>query len=815
MGLEYGPAFLTVRTAWQCGEEVLAEVSLPEEELERARLFKIHPALLDSSMQACGAMLMAENPATPEYGTMPFAWTRVRVHVDGVSSVRARVARSESGGYSLVAFDDQDRMVVSADAMVLRRVTPEMLQQGRGADHMSLHRLDWVAVAPGEVRPQAASLDKTVPIGDTESGSLGKVDTGSAPSAECDFSDSYPDPQAAIEAVERGESAPEVVTVFLGSDEPLGGPEQLSASRLLVDRTVTLVRQWLADPRLEKSRLAIVTRRAVSAKNHEGVVDLTAAPLWGLMRSVQAEHPGRFVLIDLDGPLPEPGVLASLLHTGEPQLALRAGEFLAPRLRRVADDRRGSASTDRPHASNGEEGREDRSPAEIGIHKSGRPGSVLITGGTGLIGGVLARHVVSEHGIRSVVLASRRGPAAPGAEELKKALADLGAEVKIVACDISDRRQVAQLLASVPSEYPLSAVIHTAAALDDGVIESMTPARVAHVFEPKVDGAWHLHELTETLDLSAFILCSAGAGTIGSPGQSNYAAANAFLDALAAYRCEAGLPGLSIAWGLWEGGLASGLTAEDRARLEQMGILALSVEEGISLFDAAYALGEPLVLPVRFSAKTLRAKARIGMIPPLFMGLVRMPASGPADGVRKSLIRRLASTPETERRRVTLDLVRAEVATVLGHSSPEEIEADRAFSELGFDSLTAIELRNRLITASGVQLPATLAFDYPSSIVLSDYLLEQISQEVDGHVPRPGGEIDIREAIASIPLERLREENVLDTLMRLAGLAERSPAPEEDPAEQVDEMDLESLVRLSLGSDGALDTPAQTVEDPA
>lgn len=204
------------------------------------------------------------------------------------------------------------------------------------------------------------------------------------------------------------------------------------------------------------------------------------------------------------------------------------------------------------------------------------------------------------------------------------------------------------------------------------------------------------------------------------------------------------------------------------------------------------------------------------MIPPLFTGLVRVPVSGATEGARKSLIRRLASTPESERRRVTLDLVRTEVAKVLGHSSPEDIEPDRAFSELGFDSLTAIEFRNRLIAVSGIQLPATLAFDYPSSDALSEYLLEQISHEVDGHVPRASGEIDIREAIASIPLERLREANLLDTLMGLAGLAEDSSrAPEEDPVEEVDDMDLESLVRLSLGSDAAVDASTQTVEDSA
>jgi len=398
---------------------------------------------------------------------------------------------------------------------------------------------------------------------------------------------------------------------------------------------------------------------------------------------------------------------------------------------------------------------------------------------------------------------------------LEAELAELGARARIAECDVSDRAQIEALIASIPSDRPLTGVVHAAGVLDDGTLESLTVEQVDRVLAPKVDAAVHLHELTRHLNLRAFVLFSSAAGIFGAPGQANYAAANAFLDALAAHRREHGLPGVSMAWGLWAGGLAGEQTAADEARFAQTGVLALSIEEGLGMFDAAYVLGEPLMLPIRLNMAALRAQARIGMIPPLFRGLVRMPAPGVGDSARESLVRRLASTPESERGRVALDLVRAEVAAVLGHDSPDAIAADRAFDELGFDSLTAIELRNRLIAVSGVQLPATLAFDYPSSAALSGFLLEQISQEVDGRVESAPSEMEIRNAFASIPLVRLREVGVLDTLMQLAGLTDGSGTTvEEDPAEQVDEMDIESLVQLSLGRDGSLEDPDGSVGGP-
>ncbi len=352
--------------------------------------------------------------------------------------------------------------------------------------------------------------------------------------------------------------------------------------------------------------------------------------------------------------------------------------------------------------------------------------SVLVTGGTGVLGGLVARHLVSVRGVRSVVLASRRGLEAPGAVELREELEAAGARVSVVACDVSDRGQVAGLLAGVPGEFPLGAVVHAAAALDDGVIGSLTPERLDGVLAPKLDAAWHLHELTSDLDLDAFVLFSSVAGTMGSPGQGNYAAANAFLDALAAYRRARGLAGVSIAWGLWEqeSELSSGLGEVDRARMKRAGVLALSSEEGVALFDRACAVGEPLLIGARLNTAASREQAGGDPVSPLLRGLVR---ASPARRVGGGLLaRRLAGMGEVERAEVVLELVRGEAAVVLGHASGRLVEPGRAFKDLGFDSLTAVELRNRLNAATGLRLPATLAFDHPTAAAVADVVLAEM-----------------------------------------------------------------------------------------
>jgi NADPH:quinone reductase-like Zn-dependent oxidoreductase/acyl carrier protein len=370
--------------------------------------------------------------------------------------------------------------------------------------------------------------------------------------------------------------------------------------------------------------------------------------------------------------------------------------------------------------------------------------TVLITGGTGGLGAVLAKHLAVGHGVRHLLLASRGGLRAPGAEELAAELTGMGVEVRIVACDVSDRAQLRALLDEVPAEHALSAVVHAAGVLDDGVIESLSGERLERVLAPKVDGAWHLHELTAGMDLRAFVLFSSASATLGSPGQASYAAANAFLDGLAARRRAQGLPGVSMAWGQWsqDTGMAGQLADVDRARLERAGMLALSTEQGLQLFDAGGELEQALLVAARLDTAALRAQARAGELPALLadlraLSVVRRSSARAGMASERTLAQRLAGVPEAERGRVVLELVRAQVAAVLGHVSPAAVESRRTFKELGFDSLAAVELRNRLATVAGLRLPATLIFDYPTLTALADRILGEAANGNGGTGARP------------------------------------------------------------------------------
>jgi mycoketide-CoA synthase len=373
----------------------------------------------------------------------------------------------------------------------------------------------------------------------------------------------------------------------------------------------------------------------------------------------------------------------------------------------------------------------------------GTDGTVLITGGTGVLGGLVATHLVERHGVRSLMLVSRRGPEASSALELREALTKLGAEVAIVACDVTDRGQLQRLLESIPSERPLRAVVHAAGVLDDGSIVTLTPERLASVMAVKVDAAWHLHELTCEMDLDAFVLFSSLAGVMGAPGQANYSAANAFLNALASQRRAKGLPAVAMAWGWWEQttGLTDHLRELDLARMRRSGVAAIASEEGLELLDAAWTDADALTVPVRLDGAALRTQARAGELPPMLRGLVR---SSSASRLRREagglLAERLRGAPAEERHRIALQVVRREVAAVLGHSSPDAIDTQRALKELGFDSLLSVELRNRLNAVTGMRLPATLAFDYPTATLLADHLLERIS----GAQPEPSSSVVVR-----------------------------------------------------------------------
>ncbi|TXS49982.1 SDR family NAD(P)-dependent oxidoreductase [Streptomyces sp. uw30] len=368
-------------------------------------------------------------------------------------------------------------------------------------------------------------------------------------------------------------------------------------------------------------------------------------------------------------------------------------------------------------------------------------GAVLITGGTGGLGAEVARHLVIEHGVRDLLLVSRRGPEAPGALELAAELQELGAaRVQVRACDVADRAALAAVLDGVD----LSGVVHAAGVLDDGLVAGLTPERLAGVMAAKVESALHLHELTADRDLSAFVLFSSFAGVVGNAGQAAYSAANNVLDALAITRRTQGLPAVSLAWGMWEAGMGGRLPQADVARLRRGGLPPLAAGEALALLDAALVVNEPNAVPV-----ALRTSALSGtQVPFVLRDLVpttgrrwETAASGAA-AAGGGLVERLRGLGSVERDRVLLDAVLAEVAGVLGHASAGSVDASRAFKELGFDSLTAVDLRNRLNGVTGLQLPATLIFDHPTILSLRDHLGAELAPADDGDTAFLMGELD-------------------------------------------------------------------------
>ncbi|MEY9992095.1 acyl transferase domain-containing protein/acyl carrier protein [Streptomyces sp. V4I8] len=672
-GYDYGPAFQGLRALWRKGDELFAEAALPQDAGRDVRRYAVHPALLDAALHPLA--LDADGIR------LPFSWQGVHARAVDATALRVRITPAGPHAVSVLATDTDGRPVVSAQSLTLRPVTSEQLAAVRTAHQDALLRVDWrpaPPAGPGPARQHLAVL-------------------GADPSYS--GVERHQDMAALRHALDAGAAVPDVV---LAPFHP--APQDPADRRTAAEVTygaLTLIQSWLADERLASSRLVLVTRGAVATRSDEGVPGLSQAPLWGLVRSAQAEHPDRFVLLDLDRPDASAAASAVTRNPAEPQLAVRGGGLLVPRLAR--------AVTARPPRT----GHLDPD------------GTVLITGGLGTLGGLLARRLVQRHGARHLLLVGRQGADTPGAAQLLTELTSLGARVTAAACDVGEREALRALLATVDPDRPLTAVVHAAGLLDDGVIGSLDPDRVDRVFRPKADAALHLHELTRGQDLTMFVLFSSVAGLLGSAGQANYAAANSYLDALALHRRAQGLPATALAWGHWEE--ASGMTAHmdraDLARLSAAGMASLPSEAALALFDTAAGSAEALLMAARVRTSALRAP-----VPPLFQELAGIPADRPGHpGEDPAALRdRLAELPRPEREGTLLELVRAQIAAVLGHASAKSVPADRTLHDLGVDSLTALQLRNGIGRAVAERLPATVVFDHPTALALARFLAARL-----------------------------------------------------------------------------------------
>ncbi|MFF8104482.1 type I polyketide synthase [Streptomyces sp. NPDC016640] len=1055
-GYGYGPVFRGLVTAYRDGADIHAEVALPRSAQGDASRFGLHPALLDAALQT-----MSLGTFFPEDGQvrMPFALRGIRLHRLGADRLWVRVSPVSEDAVRVQCADAEGRPVAEIDSVVMRPVDPGHLAHAGRRVPDSLFGLTWDAVpAPGTAANGAAPPLRWVVAG-PDALSLAEAADAHLPDLPVPGADGAPQPWG-------GQSAPDAVVFGVAGGD---GDLDLEA-RGVVRRVLELVQRWLAAPAgAEGPRLVVATRGAVAVRGDGEVTDPAAAAAWGLLRSAQAEEPGRFLLVDVDDdPVSVralPAALASVLVSGEPQTAVRAGTAYLPRLDRAGGTsagaalippagggawrlRRGADGTldglallpapdaDAPlepgqvrvavraagvnfrdtllalgmypgeaelgtegagvvieagpgvtrfrpgdrvlglwnggfgpvctaderllapvpdgwsfvraasvpavflsayyglvvlaglrrgervlvHAAAGgvgmaavqiahhlgaevlataspakwdtvrglgvadehiassrtldfatafsrgsrpagvdvvlnslaheytdasltllgpggrflDLGRTDvRDPLRVaadhpGVHYRAfgldevdpgelgrmltelmelfgrgalRPlpvaaydvrraadalrtisqarhvgklvltmppafgpyGTVLITGGTGTIGSRIARHLVTRHGVRHLLLASRGGPDGDGAAGLVAELAEAGASATVVACDVADPDAVRRLLAEVPERQPLTAVVHSAGVLDDGMLPSLTPERLERVLRPKVDAAVHLDRLTRDLDLSAFVLFSSSAALLGSPAQGNYAAANAVLDALAARRRALGLPAVSVAWGLWtDSSRMHTLDQESLGRrFARSGFPPMPASQATALFDAVLGVDEAVQYPMRLDLAALRAT---GTVPPLLSRLVARAPDGTAAGRGRTdtvggdgqvsgeaFAERLSALSDEERLDTLLELVRELVAAVLGHGSAASVASDRAFREAGFDSLTAVELRNRLAAATGLRLPATLVFDHPTPAALAGRLDELlVPRRPAGTGPAPAGLDRIEEALAAL-----------------------------------------------------------------
>ncbi|MFT2020406.1 type I polyketide synthase [Streptomyces sp. 796.1] len=846
-GYGYGPAFHNLTAWWRDGRDTLVEVRLAAGQTEDAARCTLHPALLDAVLHPLAAA--AAQQGDPDTLRLPFAWADVTLTARGATELRARLHPTGPDTVSLTVTDPTGAPVAAVGSLTLRPVRRAHLVAAGPGHAGPLYTVTWQPLpadtpavrarvradvtvstaadgdpAPhGRPAPAAGGERRNTPVTKVRLGGGTAVPArspgGGAPTADgtpagpeptggdtgcpprLDLPADTPHRNGAPAADSPSTDSPpgsssataDVVLLRVPGAGSASGPtaDPVPAAHRTVGRVLDHVRRFLGDGQLDRARMVVVTAGAVAVLPGEDVAVLDAAPIWGLIRSAQSEHPGRIVLVDLEQGAGD-DALSTAIASGEPQVAVRGGEVYVPRVAPVPPtsipaprNGTGPAGAGQPAAVSGPE-TDSRPTPEIApaTRRTLDPaGTVLLTGGTGGLGALVARHLVTARGVRHLLLVSRRGAAAPGARELTAELTAHGARVTVAAADVADGEALAELLDALPTEHPLTAVIHAAGAVDDGTLDGLTAQRIAAVLRPKADAAWQLHRLTEDRPLAAFVLFSSWAGLIGSPGQANYAAANTFLDALAAHRTARGLPATSLAWGLWDApeGMGGALTDRDRNRWARAGVVPLTVEQGLALLDAALDAPRPLLVPAAF--QLTRFRAHHDEAPFLLRELVGAPVhrsnshpnrrqdpapTAPTD----SWSHQFAGLSGEQQEGSVRELVRETVAAVLGHTDSGAVDPDSSFTEIGFDSLAGVELRNRLHIATGVRLPSTATFEHPTPAALASHLLHALAGARSGSGGRVTDRLaQLRPAIESAATDADECERITARLRELLAAA--------------------------------------------
>ena len=756
-GHEFGPLFATFGAAFRRGEELFVEVSLHERETDGAAGYALHPGLVQAAVSAW----LSPGAESDESVSLPARWRGFSVLAAGATSLRVRVVRTEASGVSVTAADMTGAPVAVIDSVEWRETPAAPFVAGAGVRSDELFEVRWSPLADLDEGP---ATDNWAVVG---SGPFADALVGTGVRAYG---------SSAVEQLPPDDAVPEVVLLPVASGA--GDHGLVGAVHSSVHDVLRSVQCWLGDERFARSRLVLVTRQAVAVNADERVAGLAEAAVWGLVRSAQTENPGQLTLVDVDDEERSLGALAAALATGERQLALRAGAAFVPALARAE-------------------------PAAPGTSWD-RTGTVLITGGTGALGALVAHHLVERHGVRGLLLTSRRGLEAPGARELRDELSGLGADVRVAACDTANREELAELLNAVPADRPLTGVLHLAGVLDDGVLTALSPDRLDRVLRSKVDSAVHLHELTRDLGLSAFVLFSSISGILGGAGQANYAAANTFLDALAQRRRADGLPGTSLAWGVWAGrsGMAGGLAETDLARLRREGLLPIPAKTGTALFDAAVGAGIALVVPARLALRGITGDRAKGVLRGLVPAPIRRAASDTLGSA--SFVEQLAGRTAVEQRRLLRDLVFGRTAAVLGQRQAGRLDGDRGFMDLGMTSLMGVELRNGLSAEIGIRLPATLVYDHSTPNALVGYLSSELGAGSGRAEPAVLDELDrIAAAISTAELDAHTRGAVVKRLATLQWQLEGVVAESGDDVEVAGASDDEmfALIDREMGID--------------